>query len=162
MKTPIAALLSILLLTTSAYAQVTPNNIPELLAAQNAYRAPLNLPPLQWSLRLAAQAQAWAEHLAQIGTLQHSGPGQNLAMGTAGAFSLTQLVDLWGHEQRYFHNGNFPDISTTGNWADVGHYSQLIWATTTQVGCGYAENHGQAFLVCDYNPPGNVMGQPVY
>ena len=133
-----------------------------MLAAHNGYRARLGLPPLHWSNQLAADAQQWAEHLAEIGQLEHSNSGQNFAMATAGTMSLTQLVDLWGSEQADFKNGYFPDISTTGNWMDVGHYSQIVWKTTTKVGCGFAESDGNDVLVCDYAPPGNVMGEQAY
>ncbi len=158
----IAAVLAALSLGTPVHAQADPENIAELLAAHNAYRADLGLPPLRWSDHLAANAQQWADHLAEIGQLEHSGPGQNLAMAASGTQSLTQLVDLWGGEQAYFSNGNFPDISTTGNWVDVGHYSQLVWKATTEVGCGFASSNGVDFLVCDYDPPGNVMGERAY
>ncbi len=138
------------------------DSISELLAAHNQYRARLGLPPLHWSSRLAEKAQRWAEHLAAIGQLVHSGSGQNLAMASAGSESLTQLVQLWGNEQTNFTDGVFPDISTTGNWMDVGHYSQMIWRATTEVGCGFAETGGRDVLVCDYDPPGNVMGERAY
>ena len=161
-KLSIAAALAVLALGASAHAQETPSSTAELLAAHNTYRARLGLPPLRWSNQLAANAQQWAEHLAEIGQLEHSNSGQNLAMATAGTQSLTQLVDLWGNEQAYFKNGDFPDISTTGNWMDVGHYSQIVWKTTTKVGCGFAESNGSDVLVCDYAPPGNVMGERAY
>ena len=137
-------------------------NIDELLAAHNAYRTPLGLSPLHWSDGLAANAQQWAEHLVQIGQMQHSGSGQNLAMASTGTQSLTALVDLWGNEQRYFTDGNFPSISTSGDWKDAGHYSQLVWRSTREVGCGFASGNGQDFLVCDYAPVGNVIGQRPY
>lgn len=159
---PLVAVLAALLLAGTAHAQASPDDIAEILAAHNAYRAPLGLPPLRWSNSLEDKAQGWADHLAELGQLVHSGPGQNLAMSAAGTQSLTQLVDLWGGEQSYFTDGIFPDISTTGNWMDVGHYSQMIWATTIEVGCGFSEDYGRDVLVCDYNPPGNVMGERAY
>ena len=80
--------------------------------------------------------------------------------GTAGAFSLTEMVEAWGDEQAYFiPNRSFPDVSTTGNWADVGHYTQLIWRDTTEVGCGLATANGYDVLVCRYTPPGNYQGE---
>ncbi len=158
----IAACLAALTLGAPAYAQADPGSIAEILAAHNAYRTSLGLAPLHWSDRLEAKAQGWADHLAEIGELVHSGSGQNLAMAAAGTQSLTQLVDLWGSEQADFTNGSFPDISTTGNWEDVGHYSQMVWRSTTEVGCGFAENDGRDVLVCDYDPPGNVMGERTY
>ncbi|MDE1884150.1 MAG: hypothetical protein KGL20_03185 [Rhodospirillales bacterium] len=137
-------------------------SIAELLAAHNQYRTALGLAPLHWSTALAAKAQPWAEHLAAIGQLVHNGYGQNLAMAAAGTHSLTQLVQLWGNEQANFTDGAFPDISTTGNWMDTGHYSQMIWRSTREVGCGFAEDNGNDVLVCDYSPPGNVMGERPY
>lgn len=158
----IAAVFLALSLGLVSPAHADPDSTAELLAAHNAYRANLGLPPLRWSGALAASAQNWADHLAEIGQLEHSGPGQNLAMATAGSLSLTQLVDLWGSEQADFTDGAFPDISTTGNWMDVGHYSQIVWKETILVGCGFAENNGRDVLVCDYDPPGNVMGEQAY
>ena len=162
MKRRSIAVFAALTLGLSAHAHAGPRRTAELLAAHNAYRENLGLPPLHWSNRLAVQAQRWADHLAEIGQLEHSGPGQNLAMATAGTMSLTQLVDLWGSEQANFTDGDFPAISTTGNWADAGHYSQMVWKTTTEVGCGFAEGNGLDVLVCDYDPPGNVMGERAY
>jgi hypothetical protein len=158
----VMVMLAALSIGMPACAQDDSDGPTELLAAHNAYRASLGLPPLRWSDRLAADAQQWADHLAETGTFEHSGAGQNLAMATAGTESLTQLVDLWGSEQAHFTDGYFPAISTTGNWMDVGHYSQIIWRTTTEVGCGFAENEGRDILVCDYDPPGNVMGERAY
>jgi hypothetical protein len=161
-KIGLIALLSLMAIGHRAEASLDPGRANELLAAHNRYRTGLALPPLRWSAQLADAAQRWADHLASIGRLEHSGPGENLAMGTAGAYSLTQLVDLWGNERRFFTNGNFPAVSTTGNWVDVGHYSQIIWRRTTMVGCGVARGRGQDMLVCSYSPPGNVMGERSY
>lgn len=162
MRQFIAALLALLLSTAAAHAQASPGNIAELLTAHNAYRTALGLPPLHWSKALEARAQNWADHLAATGTFTHDGSGQNLAMAAAGTESLTQLVDLWGSEQVNFTDGDFPNISTTGNWMDVGHYSQIIWKDTTSVGCGFAETYESDILVCDYDPPGNVTGERAY
>jgi hypothetical protein len=50
----------------------------EIVAAHNAYRAEVGVPPLQWSDSLAVSAQLWANQLAATGTLQHNSGGQNL------------------------------------------------------------------------------------
>jgi hypothetical protein len=134
----------------------------ELLVAQNRYRKEVGEPPLVWSDRLADSAQAWAQHLAdEVHSMQHSGAigaGENIATWTAGRASLTRLVALWGAEKKYFIDDSFPDISRTGDWKTVAHYSQIVWRKTTQVGCGLATGGGQAYLVCQYNPQGNFMG----
>ncbi|HAN46296.1 MAG TPA: serine protease [Cyanobacteria bacterium UBA8156] len=140
------------------------------LQAHNQYRTAVGVPPLAWSQALAQDAQGWANALAAAGgrQLRHStasqrpGQGENLWMGTAGFFSAASMVDGWGSEQRFFRVGSFPNVSTSGNWADVGHYTQIIWRNTTQVGCGLATAGGNDILVCRYSPPGNVMGQSVF
>ena len=157
-----AVVAGLLLLANTATAAVDERSAAELLAAHNRYRASLAVPPLRWSAPLAEAAQRWAAHLATIGRMEHSGPGENLAMGTAGAYTPAQLVELWGNERSRFTNGTFPAVSTTGNWVDVGHYSQIIWRGTTMVGCSIARGRGQDFLVCSYSPPGNVMGERAY
>ena len=162
MKRLAVAVLLAALSCGAAHAQDDASSRAELLDAHNAYRASLGLPPLHWSDRLADRAQQWADHLAETGEFQHSGSGENLAMATEGSESLTQLVDLWGSEQANFTDGVFPDISTTGNWMDVGHYSQMVWRDTTELGCGFAEGYGHDILVCEYDPPGNVEGQRAY
>jgi hypothetical protein len=138
----------------------------ELLAAHNKYRAALGEPALQWSDELSASASAWALHLANdVHAMKHSGAlakGENLAMWTAGRASLTQLVDLWGAEKHYFIESSFPNVSTDGNWRTVAHYTQMIWRDTTKVGCGLATGGGNDYLVCQYAPQGNFMGQKVF
>jgi len=140
--------------------------IEEILQAHNTYRAAVHVPPLTWSATLARHAQEWANHLASLGNvLQHSqteGEGENVWAGTAGAFTSTQMVEAWGEEQQYFVPGIFPEVSKTGNWADVGHYTQMVWRTTTEVGGAIARGGGNDVLVCRYSPQGNIIGQPVF
>jgi len=162
MKRTIIALIATLLMDGPAFGQAEPDDIAALLAAQNAYRASVGVAPLQWSGALAARAQNWAEHIAETGQLAHSGPGQNLVWATQGGFTPAQLVNVWGDEKANFIDGVFPAISNTGNWMDAGHYSQLVWAATREVGCGFATGGGRDILVCDYDPPGNVAGERPY
>jgi len=91
-----------------------------------------------------------------------SGEGENLWAGTAERFSYTQMVNNWGKEKKYFKYGIFPNVSTSGNWTDVGHYTQIIWYNTTEVGCAKAPSGRYDIFVCRYSPPGNYIGQKVY
>lgn len=137
-----------------------------LLSAHNRYRTEVGISPLQWSDTLAASAQSYAETLAASNRFAHSdtdGYGENLWKGTAGAYSMTDMVNSWGEEKAYFiPNAPFPEVSTTDNWQDVGHYTQIIWEATTEVGCGLATGSGWDILVCHYSPPGNFVGQQPY
>lgn len=138
-----------------------------ILDAHNKYRAAAGVPSLVWSDRLARAAQAWAETLNSNLAFEHDrsvqNQGENLWMGTAGFFTLTQMVDGWGQEEQYFRDGAFPNVSTTGNWFDVGHYTQIVWKGTKRVGCaGISGSDGNYRLVCRYSPPGNVMGERAF
>lgn len=148
-----------------AVSDVQDPSISEILNAHNKYRIELNIPPLKWSNELAKHAKAWADRLAGTGRMYHSsgsGEGENLWMGTSGYYSLTQMVDGWGGEKRYYKDGTFPGVSTSGSWADVGHYTQIIWRNTTEVGCAKSTGGGNDYFVCRYSPPGNYIGQKVY
>lgn len=132
-----------------------------VLRVHNRTRAAWGTPPLAWDDRLAASAAAFAQTLARAGRLYHSpGPeGENLWMGTRGVFSPDQMQSYWVEEGRLFRRGRFPDIASNGHAKAVGHFSQMIWATTTRVGCALARNAHYDVLVCQYDPAGNREGR---
>ena len=135
-----------------------------LLEAHNRERAAFGSPPLIWDPALAAAAQSHAFYLASLGTLRHSprsarpGQGENLWIGTRGAYPLQSMVGTWASERRLFRPGRFPAISRTGKWGDTGHYSQMVWPTTSRLGCALASSARWDVLVCRYSPSGNVDG----
>jgi hypothetical protein len=138
-----------------------------ILDAHNRERAAVGAPPLQWDPGLASAAAAYGPELARLGRLVHSPrdnrPGQreNLAMGNGGAFSPEQLVGMWVAEKRLFHPGLFPNVSRTGYWKDVAHYTQMIWKGTTRLGCAIHRSGQWDYLICRYSPPGNADGKAV-
>lgn len=138
-----------------------------LLLGHNRERAAVGAPPLAWDIGLAAAAAGHARQLAASGILRHSprrdrpGQGENLWMGTRGAFTAAQMLESWVGEKRVFRPGIFPNVSSTGHWADAGHYSQMIWPTTTRLGCAIATGPRVDALVCRYSPAGNIDGRRV-
>ena len=137
----------------------------QLLALHNAERGNVGVPPLRWDPALAAAAASYGPALERLGRLQHSPrasrPGQreNLWMGTRGAFSPAQMVGSWLAEKREYRPGLFPNVSRSGNWLDVSHYTQMVWRGTTHVGCAIHSSANWDFLICRYSPPGNKDGQ---
>ncbi len=137
------------------------------LRAHNIARAEFGVPALRWNARLAREARDWALRLASEGRLRHAsiqergGRGENLWMGTAGFFTADQMIKAFTDEKRYFRPGAFPNVSSTGNWADVGHYTQIVWAETRELGCSMVRNAHFDVLVCRYWPGGNVMGAQI-
>jgi uncharacterized protein YkwD len=133
-----------------------------MVKTHNAARSEVGAPPLHWSDDLAKDAAKWAEHLARTNQFEHAtlkDQGENLWMGTRARYSHAEMVEAWIDEKSMFKRGKFPNVTTTGNWSDVGHYTQLIWGNTTRVGCAVASNNEDDYLVCRYDPPGNWEGQ---
>ena len=135
-----------------------------LLAAHNRERAQANTRPLIWSDTLEAEARDWAVDLIDSGRFAHDprphGHGENLWMGWGErVFTPEDMVGDWIEERRDYRPGVCPNVSRTGDWVAVGHYTQLIWRDTTHVGCAVASRGDRAVLACRYSPPGNVDGQ---
>jgi len=141
-----------------------------VLVVHNRERAAVGVPPLVWNDTLATDARTYAEHLATTGKSDHpsaewvaahpmSPEGENIAgrYGTPSTVSMAQEMQGWIAEKNVFQG--LP--SATGDNA-VGHYTQMIWKSTTQVGCATATGNNYDVLVCRYIPPGNVIGQNPY
>jgi pathogenesis-related protein 1 len=133
----------------------------QMLDAQNAVRARVGLRPLVWSDKLAGIAQEWAGTLVKEGSFRHrpdSPWGQNLyaVMGTE--FLPQQIVNGWAAEAKDF------DYAANRCKEDrmCGHYTQLVWRETRQVGCAVARGGNREVWVCEYSPKGNYVGMRPY
>lgn len=140
-----------------------------ILAAHNRQRALVGAPPLEWDSSLAAHAASYGPVLASLRTLVHSprtgrpGERENLAMAWHGTMTPEQLVGMWSAEKGQLAPGSslFPGISRTGRWEDIAHYTQMVWPTTTHVGCAIYSADWD-YLICRYSPPGNIDGKPIF
>ncbi len=135
-----------------------------VLAAQNLEREDIGVPAMRWNPALAADAQGWADYLARTGRFEHAPEtpanpqGENICAGTNSYFSPEAMVSAWIREKRYFKPGVFPNNSTTGDVEDVGHFTQVAWRQTGEVGCGVATSRREDILVCRYAKAGNWIG----
>jgi hypothetical protein len=135
-----------------------------VLAAHNRERDALGIAPLRWNPELAVAARGWADHLARAGAFEHAPEqeepqGENLWAGTGGQYALEAMVDGWVREKRHYRHGLFPNNSDTGRVEDVGHYTQLVWRDTREVGCAMAKGAREDVLVCRYAEAGNYEGE---
>lgn len=113
--------------------------------------------PLTWNDQIAQLTQQAADDWQCDGVFRHNNfelngedLGENLAYGYN--FENAGAVEGWFNEIRYY---NYSDPKFD---ASTGHFTQLVWKDTTQVGCGY-KNCGTPYgyyIVCDYLPAGNV------
>ncbi|KAJ8083589.1 hypothetical protein PM082_009464 [Marasmius tenuissimus] len=131
----------------------------DVLKAHNDFRAKHGAAALTWSDTLASAAQTWANKCV----FQHSGGavgpyGENLAAGSGGGYNALSGVKSWTDEASSYNPSN-PQPS---------HFTQVVWKGSKQLGCAVAQCGDKifgpqfptsTFLVCEYSPPGNVIGQ---
>lgn len=146
----------------------------EALAAHNRWRARVSVPPLVWSEALAQSSARWAAQLDQGGQcrMEHSDVpdlGENLYWASPIRWStgLTTVqevrpafvVDVWGRESADFQF----DANSCLPGRACGHYTQIVWRTTREVGCALRVCSAKDQVwVCQYQPAGNVFGMRPY
>jgi len=168
-----SSILSLILLTGftgSADAQwkpasKSPRNSPiskfgrEMLDAHNSVRARVGVPSLSWSPQLAAYAQVWANSLLarnEFGHRQRVKYGENLFAITGVTASPAHVVAEWAAEYDEY------DYRTNRCSGACGHYTQIVWGETKQLGCAVARGGGREVSVCNYDPAGNWVGRRPY
>jgi pathogenesis-related protein 1 len=150
-----------------------PAELTGITLAHNEARAAVEtatpLPSLTWSPELAATAAAWIAQCEDqdqpIGLIDHNDArsvghpyyvGENI-FGSGGPASAQEAVMLWVAEKS---NYNYETNACNGV---CGHYTQVVWRETLEVGCAVGNCPGLTFgnsLVCDYGPGGNSGGRP--
>lgn len=152
---------------------LTNAEIAEILRVHNEVRAAVGTLPLKWNCALAGFAQDWAnkdvfEHRTGD-DLQTVIPGiwagENLSTDANPTTSVADMIQGWIDEKKDFNGGS----KTCAPGKICGHYMQMVWRTTTEIGCGINrksstmgdEWKGQAtYLVCNYSPGGNDGSAP--
>ena len=131
----------------------------EALEAHNKYREKHHSPPLTLNKDLCKIAQAYAEKLLQNNSLSYSfgnykgnDMGENIFMCQGSEATGTMATDDWYNEVK---SHNFKKDFQKG----TGHFTQIIWKDTKEVGFGIANRGNTYYVVANYYPPGNFLGQ---
>jgi uncharacterized protein YkwD len=150
--------------------------IENALYHHNIHRANHSAPIVTWSETLASAASQLASscrygHNTSIGI---GGYGQNIAMyatthnlGTKVDFIRTSITEYWYNSEISLYGETYgvePDMASFHDW---GHFSQIVWKRTAEVGCAVAfcdpktglARYPGYYSVCNYNPAGNYGGQ---
>jgi uncharacterized protein YkwD len=125
------------------------------LQKHNQLRAKHHAPPLVLSSWLSQRAQNWADHLAGVQKLQHSDcmvngkrVGENIYW-TSGTANGGEATKRWYDEVKSYNYSN-----GEGTWPKCGHFTQVAWKYSKEVGFGYRNG----YVVANYYPPGNLNG----
>ena len=141
-----------------------------ILEHHNSIRKEKGEAALSWSTTLAAYAQQWADHLAKDNNCEirhrvecgQNGQqyGENIFWGSsAAAYAPVEASYSWYGEKKGYR---YRKISGSSGYS-TGHYTQMIWKDTQQMGVGVAIcPNGAIIVVANYYPAGNVIGQYPY
>ncbi|KAK4848674.1 hypothetical protein QYF36_015941 [Acer negundo] len=135
------------------------NSPKDYVDAHNAFRAAVGVGPITWNNTVAAYAQKYADERKRDCQMDHSmGPyGENLAEGY-GQMDGVDAVKFWASEKPQY---DYKSNSCVGD--ECLHYTQIVWSTSIHVGCGRVKcMNGWLFVICNYDPPGNIEGQRPY
>lgn len=132
----------------------------EFLYTHNIARESSGVPPLQWDKGLARFADKWAKQRKSDCSMLHSGGpyGENIFWYRENnMWSLGKVVTRWFEER--FNYDSKTNTCATGKMC--GHYTQIVWRSTTAVGCARVKcsNYRGYLVVCEYNPRGNYEGE---
>lgn len=154
--------------------RLTQQQAQQMVNYHNQKRAEVGNGNVSWSAQIARYAQQRADQIARNKQLAHLPQGQNpygenLAAGGStggtGGYTVISACDGW-----YAEKAKLPrnartmtvDLFNKG----VGHYTQMVWKGSTQIGAGISQYQQGGFtmtvVVCCYNPPGNVINQAIY
>jgi hypothetical protein len=132
-----------------------------VLDMANSKRELHQAPRMDEDGRLSAYAQSFADKLAaQSGiSLQHSGGpyGENLAFiythtEQPNQFYVDRAVGLWYAEEPEY------DYVAGVFSMEAGHFTQLVWRSSTAAGVGVARRGTLTYVVMSFAPPGNEQG----
>lgn len=135
----------------------------DCLGAHNILRRHHGVPDLVWDERIAAYAQKRSEYIAArgMGSFEHPKDGclgENLYAQSWASWGCAPMVRSWYDEIKSY------DFGKPGFSPDTGHFTALVWRTTTRVGCGMARGApgtwgaGGVYLTCNYWLFPNIIG----
>lgn len=149
----------------------------QALAAHNNLRGmeeATNELELSWSDAMASRAQQWADQCewkhGMLNDCNFKPLGQNMFISAGGkggfpSVNIGNVVKTWANEKSFYHF----DTKTCDSGKMCGHYTQVVWSKTEQIGCGVAKCdnvqvgskiwENAVMVVCDYTPAGNYVKQ---
>lgn len=145
--------------TNAVLTNASATSARQFLAAHNAVRSAVGMPSLQWDVQVARYAEWYAGRRRGNCALRHSnGPyGENIFWGSGTKWTPGQAVWAWASERKWYRYGS----NSCAGGQQCGHYTQMVWRDTARLGCAMVTCEGGrgTFITCNYDPPGNYIGE---
>ncbi|RAK85923.1 SCP-like extracellular protein [Aspergillus costaricaensis CBS 115574] len=157
--------------SSSASSTATSAYQSAVLYNHNVHRSNHSASSVEWSSDLESSAYTLAakcvyEHDTSI---DGGGYGQNIGYGVEASEIGVMITNLMYNDEMGYYTDLYgeadPDMTYFDNW---GHFSQIVWAATTHVGCATVTcdslgnvdaSEALPFTVCNYSPAGNYEGE---
>ena len=128
----------------------------QALDTHNKHRALHQVLPLTYSSSLAKDAQAWAEKIAREGKMKHAencSDGENIFFASGKSeYGGNEPVERWYSEVEKY------DFKKGGWQSGAGHFTQVVWKDSRELGIGKAVgSNGAIYVVGRYRPAGNNL-----
>ena len=156
-------------MTSSAYVKAyvpiinfTQAQIDEITAYVNNYRTMHQAPAMTWDPTIAKFSQSWSNTLLNNNEFKHSGNdlyGENIAYfqgyGIDVVPLIKQAIDMWYNEVKDY------DFANPGYSSATGHFTCLVWKSSTSFGMGIAidPTSQTVDITMNTSPPGNYIDQ---
>ncbi|KAK3781336.1 hypothetical protein RRG08_018963 [Elysia crispata] len=137
----------------------------QTLKTHNILRAKHGVAPLKLSDDLNVYAQSWSDTLLKNEVIKHSECMLNGSrIGENIAYRVShQPQDLTGQEavMHWYEEMKDHDFESEDFDPKTAHFAQVVWKGTQELGVGKSKSldNRKSFIVCNYRPPGNLLGQ---
>ncbi|XP_055379722.1 uncharacterized protein LOC129610924 isoform X2 [Condylostylus longicornis] len=148
-------------LSSSGYSDEMSDFALRILKFHNMYRRKHSVPELKLSIDLCNLSQDWAEQLAKEDRFAYR---PNCDYGE-------NIYCLWSSDRNakanpkdvcrswYEENRDHNYLVEPKGIFKAGHFTQMIWKSTKELGVGLAKTRkGKVLVVCNYDPRGNIVG----
>ncbi|MFQ6661785.1 hypothetical protein Gotur_029818 [Gossypium turneri] len=149
---------NIMVATTLNLSSAIEGSLPQdYLNIHNMARVTLGVQPITWDNVVEMSVKNYAnKRISDCELMPSKGPyGENLT-GSKDDFSVSDAVIMWINEKR-----NYNLKSSAYNSSHIcSHYTKVIWHNLVRLGCVKVRyNNRGTFIVCNYYPPGNIVGK---
>lgn len=176
----------IFFLFSTSFSKLTPNQKQTIIDYHNELRNQIasglltppkfslasNMAELVWDDNLERLAQTFADKAIFAHNPSRVVPklpgyiGENIYWSSSSGsnkFNVKEAINSWFNEHKDFDS---PSMVFIQNGKKIGHFTQIVWATTKRVGCGLktvvkGKNY-QNYFVCNYHTGGNFLRQKIY